>query len=128
MAYSMKGFSGFKSPAKFKKGNKQKPISTKKYGEKSKYFREVIRKLRVQKEVLTGMGMIPGKSNLSKGFLKAGGKALSLMRMNPYIGAAVSVYEAGNFIKNASKEVDGGLKNRAKNELRGGSMYTSSKL
>tara|TARA_R110000868_G_scaffold386352_1_gene654625 strand:+ start:27 stop:407 length:381 start_codon:yes stop_codon:yes gene_type:complete len=126
MAYSMKGFSGFKSPAKFKKGNKQKPISTKKYGEKSKYVREVIRKLRVQKEVLTGMGMIPGKSNLSKGFLKAGGKVLSKF-LGP-IGVAASAYEAGNFIKNASKEVDGGLKNRAKNELRGGSMYTSSKL
>tara|TARA_R110002096_G_scaffold191712_1_gene373209 strand:+ start:51 stop:431 length:381 start_codon:yes stop_codon:yes gene_type:complete len=126
MAYSMKGFSGFKSPAKFKKGNKQKPISTKKYGEKSKYFREVIRKLRVQKEVLTGMGMIPGKSNLSKGFLKAGGKVLSKF-LGP-IGVAASAYEAGNFIKNASKEVDAGLKNRAKNELRGGSMYTSSKL
>tara|TARA_R110002153_G_scaffold266395_1_gene429706 strand:+ start:113 stop:481 length:369 start_codon:yes stop_codon:yes gene_type:complete len=122
----MKGFSGFKSPAKFKKGNKQKPISTKKYGEKSKYFREVIRKLRVQKEVLTGMGMIPGKSSLSKGFLKAGGKVLSKF-LGP-IGVAASAYEAGNFIKNASKEVDGGLKNRAKNELRGGSMYTSSKL
>lgn len=157
--YKMKGFSGFKSPVKFKpKGEgilPEKGVSTKKrakLGRASKILnrvdmtlndnlnkavrgegpgspktlarKEFLRKNTVKSKVPKklwrplGPGTRPFAKNVTK-VLKP------LTKKIPYIGAAITAYP---YVKKAMKEVIPGLKKRAKRELEGGSMYTSSKI
>ena len=97
----MKGFSGFgNSPAKTTQEDKKAVI---KQGVKE-----------------------TAKPIIKKGLLKMGAN-LGARMLGP-IGSLLTGYEAAKFANRASKAVMPSLKDRAKREAKGGSMYTSSKL
>ena len=66
------------------------------------------------------------KPVIKKG-LKKIGASLGAKMLGP-VGAFLTGLEAAKFVSRASKAVMPGLKNRAKRETKGGSMYTSSKF
>jgi len=113
----MNGFKGFKtSPAKFKlDGGIPKGTSTTKrarIGKASKFLKQL-------KDGTLG-------KNISKPVVKNVGRGLGAF--GRLFGIAGAVATVAPYVAKGAKAVMPGLKERAKNELRGGSMYTSSKI
>jgi hypothetical protein len=117
MAYKMNGFKGFKtSPAKFKiDGGIPKGTSTTKrarIGKASKFLQQL-------------KGSTLGK-DISKPVVKNVAKGLkTFSRAFPMVGGFATI---APYVVKGAKAVMPGLKKRAKKELKGGSMYTSSKI